>query len=267
MSGQFTLVADDYGLSPGVSAGIRVLLEAGRLTGTGCMTLFPEWPDEALRLKSLSSSATAEIGQHLTLTDFPSLTGFSLDGSGRMPRLPELLKALTLSNRHDAAIQAELDAQYRAFLEHWGTKPAYFDGHQHVHFLRPVRSWLRAYATQQAGRPLPWLRGRPASTYVAGLSLQAKVRFVDLLASGFDSGLRKAGFDVRGPLAGFYDWQKPDEFAPALDKWLRDVPENAVVMCHPGHVDDVLKSRDNLVEARAAEFDVLMSRAPVCRKG
>lgn len=37
------LIADDYGFSPGVSETIRTLLETGRLSGTGCMTLFDDW--------------------------------------------------------------------------------------------------------------------------------------------------------------------------------------------------------------------------------
>ncbi len=38
------LVADDYGLAPGIDRAIRTLIAAGKLSGTGCMTLFPEWP-------------------------------------------------------------------------------------------------------------------------------------------------------------------------------------------------------------------------------
>ncbi len=44
------LCADDYGLAPGVSAGIRELLDAGRLSATGAMTLSPHWAAEGPRL-------------------------------------------------------------------------------------------------------------------------------------------------------------------------------------------------------------------------
>lgn len=265
MSRRFWLVADDYGLSPAVSDGIRRLIAAGRLSGTGCMTLFPEWADEAVRLKACPGVDSAEIGQHLTLTDFPGLTGFSLDGSGRMPGLKDLILAAETSRRHDDAIFAELDAQLAAFLAHWGCTPAYVDGHQHVHFLPPVRRWLRERRDRLArdGR-LPWLRGAPQLGGAAGAALKAKVAFVLVLARGFDREMQDAGFALKGPLAGFYPWQEPQTFQPALDRWVATLETGALVMCHPGEIDDLLRSRDGLVEARAVELKALLDREPIC---
>ena len=40
---KIVLCADDYGLSLGVSRGIRELLEMGRLSATSCMVVFPEF--------------------------------------------------------------------------------------------------------------------------------------------------------------------------------------------------------------------------------
>lgn len=264
MSGRFHLVADDYGLSPAVSAGIRQLIASGRLSGTGCMTVFPEWPEEADHLKAVSGIAAAPPGLHLTLTDFAGLSGFSIDGSGRMPPLSRLIAAVAGSRRHDASIAVELDRQLEAFETHWGSSPAYLDGHQHVHFLRPVRHWLAARAGHFAARTSrPWLRGAPAIGTAEGMSLAAKIGFVRLLARGFDRAMRTAGYPVHGPLAGFYDWRLPATFAPALERWIGETPEGAVVMCHPGGVDERLRQRDGLVEAREVELGVLLSRPPL----
>ena len=41
MTRSIRLIADDYGLSPGVSDAILDLIGRGRLTGTSCMTGFP----------------------------------------------------------------------------------------------------------------------------------------------------------------------------------------------------------------------------------
>lgn len=261
MSRSFLLVADDYGLSPAVSAGIRQLIEARRLSGTGCMTLFPEWPAEARLLDDTDGLAGCQIGLHLTLTDFPGLTGFSLDGSGRMPGLSSLIAAVSTTRRHDAAIARELDAQLAAYEAQRGSAPAYLDGHQHVHFLRPVRHWLAARAGHFAsGSSLPWLRGGPVTGLGEGLGLRAKIAFVAALARGFERAMRAAGYPVRGPLCGFYDWRRPNSFSPALDTWLKKVPESALMMCHPGGIDDRLRARDGLVEARAVELQTLLSR-------
>lgn len=260
MSPSFRLVADDYGLSPAVSEGILALIAERRLTGTGCMTLFPEWPEAANRLKHAQGVGAAEIGLHLTLTDFPGLSGFSLDGSNRMPRLGRLIAAVSFSRRHDAAIAAELDAQLAAFEAKWGAPPAYLDGHQHVHFLRPVRHWLAARAGHFAERASrPWLRGAPVVGLGEGVALKAKIGFVSGLARGFDAAMLGAGYAVKGPLCGFYDWRVPETFPSALEAWLPQLPDGAVVMCHPGGIDDVLRSRDTLVEARQIELDTLLS--------
>lgn len=268
MTGRFRLVADDYALSPGVSDGIRQLLAAGRLTGTGCMTLFPEWPEEAKLLAGVKDIDQGEIGIHLTLTDFDGLTGFSTEGNGRMPALKTLLAATSTSHRHDGAIRAELDAQLAAFMRYWGRPPAYIDGHQHVHFLRPARQWLQEKAGffRKSGS-MPWLRGAPAVSQAGGAALKAKVVFVALLARGFNVRLRGAGYPVEGPLAGFYDWTSPEAFAPALKHWQRTLPPQVVVMCHPGFADEVLRSRDVLVEAREAEFKALMATIPLALRG
>lgn len=261
MSRSVLLVADDYGLSPAVSAGIRQLIEARRLSGTGCMTLFPEWPSEARLLEATAGLGECQIGLHLTLTDFPGLTGFSLDGSGRMPRLSALIAAVSATRRHDAAIARELDAQLAAFEAERGAVPAYLDGHQHVHFLRPVRLWLAARAGHFAsGSSLPWLRGGPVTGLGEGIGLKAKIAFVAALARGFEIRMRAAGYGIRGPLCGFYDWRRPETFSPALDAWLETVPDGALMMCHPGGIDELLRARDGLVEARRVELDTLFSR-------
>ena len=264
MNGRFHLVADDYGLSPAVSAGIRDLLSTGRLSGTGAMTVFPKWPEEAVKLKAMQSVSRNCLGLHLTLTDFPGLSGFALDRSGRMPGLPGLIAAVASSRRFDAAIAAELDAQLDAFEQCWGQSPAYVDGHQHVHFLRPVRHWLATRAGHFASRASrPWLRGAPHAGFVDGPAIKAKIAFVRMLARGFDRAMRAAGYMVAGPLVGFYPWRQPEAFADALEGWLAGAPDGAVIMCHPGGIDDILKRRDGLVEARKAELDVLLSREPL----
>lgn len=267
MSGRLVLVADDYGLSPAVSEGIRALIATRRLSGTGCMTLFPEWQTEAALLREAPGIEDCAVGLHLTLTDFAGLTRWSLDGNGRMPALKGLIAAVSASRAHDASIAAELDAQLAAFEAAWGAPPAYLDGHQHVHFLRPVRHWLAARAGHFAAlASRPWLRGAPTMAYAEGAALKAKVGFVGMLARGFDKAMRAAGYPVRGPLAGFYDWRQPESFAPALDRWMGSVPAGTLVMCHPGGIDDTLRGRDGLVEAREVERDTLLARDSLAMK-
>ncbi len=133
MSRHIWIVADDYGLSPAVDDGILELLDQGRLSGTGCMTVFPDWPQEAMRLKARHAE---RAGIHLTLTDQPSLSGAAtLAREGRLPSLTTLLKGVATGQIADTDIKAELDAQLARFEDLFGKPPLYIDGHQHVHFF------------------------------------------------------------------------------------------------------------------------------------
>jgi len=75
MSRPIRLIVDDYGLAPGVCEAILDLIARGRLTGTGCMTGFADWPDMAERLRPFLDQAA--IGLHLTLTDQTAAAGRS----------------------------------------------------------------------------------------------------------------------------------------------------------------------------------------------
>ena len=258
-SAKVWLVADDYGLSPSVSLGIRELIAAGRISGTGCMTLFPEWEQAARDMQNCEGLDDAVLGLHLTLTDFNALSGKSaLAPDGQLPNLKKLIgQALTDASLKDAVF-AELDCQLAAFERGFGHSPHYLDGHQHIHFLSPVRAWLKArFEKLTAGGQVPWLRGAPSVRLSSGLSMKAKVAFVRGLAAGFDRESGKAGYKVVGPLAGFYDWSQPADFERTLNSLALRVAEGSVLMCHPGHVDDILTARDSLVEARVTELSVL----------
>ena len=249
----FRLVADDYGLSPGVSRAIRMLIQNERLSGTGCMTLFPDWKESARELREIA--APAEIGLHLTLTDFAAL---SSDES--LPPLKQLLAGLARGTIKADTIARELDAQLDRFTEEFGRLPAYLDGHQHVHFLKPVRLWLRDKFRDASSRQRPWVRGSP-TLKGAPPSIWPKIAFVKGLATGFDREMADVGLRVRGPLAGFYQWRKNGLFEKALESMLLAAPAGAVIMCHPGFVDDVLRARDVLTEAREEELRVLSGDA------
>lgn len=245
------LIADDYGLAPGVSGAILDLIDRGRLTGTGCMTGFPEWEQEAARIKPFCGRAS--IGLHLTLTDQPAVTGASnLAPEGRLPPLSSLALPIRRGRVEEREVHAELDAQYGRFVGALGRQPDFIDGHQHVHFLPVVRKWLLARFA--AGSDQPALRGAPAlSTSMAA----PKIAAIATLAAGFNRAMARAGFAVMTPLSGIYDWRQPEKFAPTLYAAVETLPEAGVFMCHPGHVDETLRARDPMQQVREVEFSVL----------
>ncbi|WP_322416264.1 ChbG/HpnK family deacetylase [Mesorhizobium huakuii] len=255
MTRRIRLIADDYGLAPGVSAGILDLLDRGRLTGTSCMTGFPEWPDAAARIKPLCGGAA--VGLHLTLTDQLALTGrSSLAPEGRLPPLRSLALPVLRGKIDERDVHAELDAQYSRFVEALGRRPDFIDGHQHVHFLPVVRKWLRGQFSESSGRPA--LRGAPA---LGNAAVAPKVAAIAAVAAGFNRSMARAGFMLFAPLTGIYDWRQPEWFAPVLQAAVDTLPERGLFMCHPGHVDETLRARDPMQGVREVEYAVLASDA------
>ncbi len=256
MTRRIRLIADDYGLAPGVSTGILNLLDRGRLTGTSCMTGFAEWADEAARIRPMRGRVL--IGLHLTLTDQLAATGRSgLAPEGRLPSLRSLALPVLRGRFDERDVHAELDAQYSRFVEALGRGPDFIDGHQHVHFLPIVRKWLRARFAEDAVKPA--LRGAPA--FFGGSASAAKVAAISALATGFNRSMQRAGFAIFEPLAGIYDWGQPDGFASVLQNALKALPERGVFMCHPGLVDQTLRARDPMQGVREVEFAALASNA------
>lgn len=256
MTRPIRLIADDYGLAPGVSDAILELIERGRLTGTGCMTGFPEWEAAAARIRPFRGRAA--IGLHLTLTDQIAAAGpSSLAPEGKLPGLSSLALPVRRGRIDERDVHAELDAQYGRFVEMLAGPPDYIDGHQHVHFLPMVRAWLLARFGASARKPA--LRGAPG---LPGMDAAApKIAAVAALAAGFNGSMRRAGFSVMTPLSGIYDWRQPEKFASTLRAAIKTLPEQGVFMCHPGHVDDILRARDPMQAVREVEYTVLSSQA------
>src|SRR6476646_5367812 len=111
---QFVLCADDYGLTPAISQGIRKLLEMGRISATSCLVTSQHWQTEGPALRSLS--AKADLGLHLALTQLKPLGKMPrLAATGRLPSLKGLI-TLAFAGRLDAVeIGNEMDRQLDAF--------------------------------------------------------------------------------------------------------------------------------------------------------
>ncbi|TCR71387.1 ChbG/HpnK family deacetylase [Rhizobium sp. BK376] len=253
------IIADDYGLSPTVDGAIRMLMGCEAIDGTSCMTLFPEWMAQANLLRQQASRSKTQIGLHLTLTDFRPASVWG--DHEPMPKLRRFLISNLFSTLRRDKIEAELDAQLQLFIEGIGKLPDFIDGHQHVHFTPIVRRWLETRKDRlRHDNRLPWLRGAPAIALASGTRTKTKVAVVRMLANGFDRQMTAAGYVVRGPLVGFYDWGKPSKFSDVLHLIENVPPHGAVLMCHPGWVDETLIRRDRMVTARPYEFELLMRR-------
>lgn len=247
------LVADDYGMSPAVSAAIRDLVARGRLSATSVMVVAPSFtPAEALSLATRDGAATrVAIGLHLTLTaPFRPLTpGFAPARRGAFLPIGAMMARALLGRLDRAPIAAEIAAQLAAFHDAFGRAPDYVDGHQHVHLLPTVRDALLAAVQAQA--PHAWVRQCGS---VAPRVTDPKGLLLDRLSRGFRARAAARGVRTNPAFAGTYDFSDKMPFAERFARFLDGLPDGGVVMCHPGHVDDELKRLDPVTDQRAREY-------------
>ena len=256
----FTLCADDYAISPGVSRGIREALAAGRLNAAGCMTNMGFWPQEAASLIPLARQAG--IGLHLNLTAGRPLTAMPvLAPQGTFAGLGPLMAFSRRGKLPEGEIAGEIGAQIDAFLQHFGRAPDFVDGHQHVQILAGIDRLLLAELKRRNLAGKLWLRDSSdrVGRILARRSCLPKALGLAWLARGFAGQAQAAGFAVNDGFAGFSAFDPRRDFAGDFARYLIAPGARHLVMCHPGRVDDALREVDPVLETREQELAFLLS--------
>ena len=253
------LCADDYGLSPGVNRGIRDLIERGRLNATSVMVVGPaigRGEISALQAAAAASPRCA-IGLHVTLTaPFRPLTMHfqPLDG-GMFPAFPKLLRAGLLRRIDPEIVHAELMVQLSTFAELFGRAPDFVDGHQHAQLFPVVRdAFLAAVKTAAPGA---WVRQGGRNQPLVRRLGAPKALVLDILSAQFRRRALRAEIAFNPGFAGAYDFSQRPDFGALMRQFLEGLPEDGLIMCHPGFVDDILVSLDPFTTQREHEHAFL----------
>ncbi len=257
------LCADDYGLSPGVNRAIRDLIARGRLNATSVMAVGPAIGRnevEALQNAARTNPRCA-LGLHATLSaPFHPLTMHfrPLDG-GLFPPVAKLLRKALLRRLDADIIRAEVSAQLSAFAEKFGRAPDFVDGHQHVQLFPQVRDGF--FAAMKHAAPGAWIRQGGRVQALAQRLRSPKALLLDLLSAQFRRDASRANIAFNPAFAGAYDFSAAADFADLMAEFLDGLPDNGLVMCHPGFVDDTLKRLDPLTDQREREYAYLAGDA------
>lgn len=257
-SPRIRLVADDYALAPGVSAAIRALAGAGRLSATSVMVVLPGFKEEAGRLRALNTPRPFGIGLHLTLTGGfrPATVNFApLTAEGTFPDIKTLMALAFAGRLSPALVRAELEAQLDAFARAFGRLPDHIDGHQHVQLLPGARSAVLDVVCDRL--PGVWVRQCGAPGKAPNPFRDPKGALLTQLSRSFKAAARKRGVAVNPAFAGGYLYRPDADFKEIFPGFLKGLPDGGVVMCHPGKVDADLIARDPLTTHREAEFAFL----------
>jgi predicted glycoside hydrolase/deacetylase ChbG (UPF0249 family) len=245
MTQRLIVNADDYGRSPGVSAGIREAHLKGLVTSTTALMNMPGVED-ALRLAQRDCPHLG-LGVHLVLTSgspvlpleqVSSLTG----GKGAYPDLDGQLEHLRQLDLNE--VRSEWHAQVGRFVEATGRAPDHLDSHHHFSYFTPE---LLRLMLELAGEYKCAIR-QPVWARVEGTT-NGMPREIYLQVLEFAPPLMR-DFGCRYP--DYFDATFYDETA-TLDNLidiLGHLPQGVTeLMCHPGYADDVLVSGSSLVAA------------------
>jgi predicted glycoside hydrolase/deacetylase ChbG (UPF0249 family) len=253
------LCADDYGLAEGVNRAIRELIGRGRLNATSVMVVGPAiGRDEVKALQEVAAkSPRCAIGLHATLTaPFRPLTmHFRPTDGGMFPAFPKLLRAGLLRRLDVEMIYGELMVQLATFKDLFDRAPDFVDGHQHAQLFPQARdAFLRAV---KEAAPGAWVRQGGRLQPLAKRLGAPKALVLDVLSSQFRKRAMRAGLAFNPAFAGAYDFSTEPDFGALMRQFLDGLPEDGLVMCHPGFVDETLASLDPLTTQREAEHAFL----------
>ncbi len=250
MTSRLILCADDFALSPAISAAIARLAASDRINAISCMAIMPDWPTQARLLSNLPERVA--IGLHIVLTDLPALTGpNALAPTGTLPPLAALARASLARRLPLAAIRAEVARQFDRFVDAVGRAPDFVDGHQHCHHLPSIRRIVIDATARRA--PGAWLRDcsdRPAAIMARPFAVKALRSAI--WSAGFAKSAAAAGLGVNHGFAGHYDFRT--SLAGLFDRFLCRPGSRHLVMCHPGDGD---LAGDSIAAARRAEYQLL----------
>jgi predicted glycoside hydrolase/deacetylase ChbG (UPF0249 family) len=256
------LCADDYGLSPGVSEGIRQLIARRRINATSVMVASPHFDvGVAAALDALNAGETrAALGLHVTLTApfSPMSENFAPLRAGRFLPMAEMMSRGIARRLKVERLTIEIGTQLRLFLEAFGRLPDFIDGHQHVHLAPQVREALLKVVTEAA--PQAWVRQCGRAPGARSLR-DAKALVLDILSLGLRRQAQDLGVVTNPAFAGSYEFTAKADFARLFPGFLAGLPDGGLIMCHPGFVDAALRSLDPLTDLREREFAYFESDA------
>jgi hypothetical protein len=201
-----------------------------------------------------TGAARAAIGLHLTLT-----APFRPMSKGYRPLMDDAFLPLDVTLRRGIlhmlnreALTAEAAAQLKAFKDAFGRAPDFVDGHQHVHLFPQVRDAVLAAVKEYA--PNAWVRQCGRAVPLHRRFSDRKAMLLDYLSVGFRRRANAADLRTNPAFAGTYDFTPQANFASLFPGFLDRLPAGAVVMCHPGIVDEELVRLDPLTTLREREY-------------
>lgn len=258
---------DDFGLTPGVNAGMLDAHREGVLTS---VSLFANAPSTTQAIAMAHATPSLGVGCHLTLvdgtptlpaTDVPSLV--TPDGQFRQT-WGAFIRAGLLGRIDLDDVRRELTAQIER-LQTAGITLTHLDSHKHVHtwppIFRIVAELATAYRIPAVRVPYesPWMGPVPADLRDAGIRRQAIENLGMRWWTWRDARVLARHRRLAPAFFGRVHTGRVDR--EVLPKILERLPDGvSELMMHPGYQDKALaRVRTRLRREREAEVSLLRS--------
>jgi predicted glycoside hydrolase/deacetylase ChbG (UPF0249 family) len=221
------LCADDFGMTADINRATAELSRSGKIDAVSCMVTMPFFS-----AKELAALGPVQLGLHFTLAESPQ-------------EFRHLVARAYLRRLSRQEVYSALSSQYEQFEKIAGRKPDFIDGHLHIQQLPVVRDAVIEFIRNRCGDTPPYVRN-------AAMPLrQCTLKSLLISAPGrvLKQKLRKAGVPTNDGFGGIYNYFGFMRYPLHLEKFLRTVPENGIIMVHPGLNEPW----------RRAEYDALIS--------
>jgi len=109
----------------------------------------------------------------------------------------------------------------------------------------------------QEKAPQAWVRQARRNQPLGQRLASPKALFLDYLSAQFMRRAARAALKVNPAFAGAYNYSRTPDYGALMGEFLDGLPQEGVVMCHPGFVDEVLVSLDPLTKVREVEHAYL----------
>lgn len=257
MSQRLIVNADDYGLTSGVSEGIRRAQLTGIVSSTSAMMNLPASLHDLPRAQTLCPKLG--LGVHLVLTvGSPLLPAAKLptlvDASGKFFKRAALVQRLDYIDPDEAL--AEWRAQVQQFVRITGCKPDHLDSHHHSSYFTPALFERMLLLAAELSCPIRCPYGADlasAAAYLPGGHVETDFAAVQAL---------RVAFKPRIPQVFSADFYDETVTLIHLEEIIKRIAAGAdgqtwELMCHPAVVDDKLLSISSYQRQRAAELRLL----------
>ncbi|MEO1143898.1 MAG: ChbG/HpnK family deacetylase, partial [Pseudomonadota bacterium] len=229
-------------LNGGINQAIMDLVGKKRINAISCMSIFTDNKKSASQLaKAVHKNGNAQIGLHLTLSEYTPLTEMPDFAPNGFPSIKTILVKSHLRRLNRKELENEITAQIDSFHELFGFAPDFIDGHQHVHVLPVIRKMILETAV---GRLAPggWVRSchqAISSSIKTGTAL-SRTLLISRLSSQLQKHLIANDIDTNHHFWGINEFDPISDYRGLFLKWLAAAAKTqgpVVFMCHPGQVD------------------------------